>query len=501
MNQYAIYLRKSRADVEAEARGEGETLAKHRKALNEYARQRGFLVVREYAEIVSGDSISARPQMQALLEDVKRGVYAGVIVNDVDRLGRGDSIDQEIIKITFAAAHCLIITPAKDIDLANTTDEDLYDFKAFFGRFEYKTISRRMQQGRTRSAASGNWVSGNPPYGYRIAKSDGMIRLEPDPETAPIVKMVFDWYASGDAGYQMISRRLDKMGIQSSRNKGFSPHVIHRMLENPAYIGRTEYGQHATVERIENGQRVKKYIKSTPGIVVENTHPAIITPEIWQAVRERAELARHRSPINTNKVSANPLAGLVICAECGSVMQMTRSSKRMVSCLNTNCPTRSISIETLEGVVLETLRSWCANYEAPETKLDDKSDEIAALRRQLDGIDTQITRAQELVEMGVYSPAEYLTRKEALQGRKDALKMQIESFSHKSPDEAKRAILPDVERVIGAYPYADTAEQKNNLLKSIIHHITYHKTQRAWRGQNPAQYLRLDVFPLIRDSI
>ena len=112
-----------------------------------------------------------------------------------------------------------------------------------------------------------------------------------------------------------------------------------------------------------------------------------------RAVRERAELARHRSPINTNKVSANPLAGLVICAECGSVMQMTRSAKRMVSCLNTHCPTKSISIETLEGVVLETLRSWCANYKAPETKADDKSDEIAALRRQLDGIDTQITRA------------------------------------------------------------------------------------------------------------
>ena len=57
MNQYAIYLRKSRADMNAEARGEGETLAKHRLALNECARQRGLLVMREYAEIVSGDSI------------------------------------------------------------------------------------------------------------------------------------------------------------------------------------------------------------------------------------------------------------------------------------------------------------------------------------------------------------------------------------------------------------------------------------------------------------
>ena len=99
MTQYALYLRKSRADLDAEARGEGETLAKHRAALTAYAKKRGLIIAREYAEIVSGDSIAARPQMQQLLDDVKAGLYSGVIVNDVYRLGRGDSIDQEIIKI------------------------------------------------------------------------------------------------------------------------------------------------------------------------------------------------------------------------------------------------------------------------------------------------------------------------------------------------------------------------------------------------------------------
>ena len=501
MNQYALYLRKSRADMDAEARGDGETLAKHRAALTAYARNRGLLIVREYAEIVSGDSIAARPQMQQLLEDVKSGMYAGVIVNDVDRLGRGDSIDQEIIKLTFAAAHTLIITPYSDIDPNSIQDGDMLDFRMFFANAEHKMITRRMTQGRARSAAAGNWVSGQAPYGYKIAKHDGKTRLEPDPDTAPIVKMVFDWYASGEAGYMMIAKRLDKMGIQSGRGKGFSSHVIHRMLENPAYIGRTEYGQHATVEQIEDGRRVKKYIRSAPEIVVENTHPAIIAPDVWQAVRDRAALARHRSPVATNKVSANPLAGLVVCAECGSVMQMTRSAKRMISCLNVNCPTCSIAIDTLEGIVLDILQSWCAEYKEPATKQDDKAEEIAALRKQIDGIAAQLTRAQELVEMGIYSPAEYLARREALQGRQEALNRQVEELPRQTPDEARRAILPTVERVIDAYPYAESIEQKNNLLKSVIHHITYHKTERAWRGQNPAQHLQLHVFPLIRDSI
>lgn len=102
MNQYAIYLRKSRADLDAEARGEGETLSKHRAALTEYARRRGLFIAREYAEIISGDSIAARPQMQALLADVKAGMYSGVIVNDVDRLGRGD--EQKFFD-DYCAAH------------------------------------------------------------------------------------------------------------------------------------------------------------------------------------------------------------------------------------------------------------------------------------------------------------------------------------------------------------------------------------------------------------
>ncbi|HEY8395564.1 MAG TPA: recombinase family protein, partial [Bacilli bacterium] len=54
--EYFIYLRKSRADLEAEARGEGETLAKHRKALFRLAREKGINVTQVYEEIVSGES-------------------------------------------------------------------------------------------------------------------------------------------------------------------------------------------------------------------------------------------------------------------------------------------------------------------------------------------------------------------------------------------------------------------------------------------------------------
>ena len=498
MDQYALYLRKSRADLDAEARGEGETLAKHRAALTAMAKRRGLLIVREYAEIVSGDTIAARPQMQALLADVKAGLYAGVIVNDVDRLGRGDSIDQEIIKITFAAAHCLIITPSRDIDPTNPTDDQMLDFSLFIARAEYKISARRMAQGRARSAAAGNWITGTAPYGYRIVKDGARCTLEPD-ERAPIVRMIFDWYARGEAGYYVISKRLSEMGIRTQKGNVFGPKAVKDILTNDVYTGRAVWGRTGTVSAIENGQRVKKRVSRGDPTIIENAHPAIIAPDVWQAVQDRARLARHRSPVNTNTVIKSPLAGLVVCARCGHYMQRIQSSRRpLLVCTKHGCQTSAAYVDTVETAILETLHGWCATYAAPMTRPEpvDTYAKREALQRQLDGLLTQLTRVQELLEIGVYSVQEYTTRREALRGRQEALRAEMDKLTRKTPDEARAAILPQIERVLDAYPLATSAEQKNALLRSVVDHVIYHKTHAARKNENPADYIELDVFPV-----
>lgn len=90
---YAMYLRKSRADRENEARGEMETLARHEKLLFETAKRMQITVSAVYKEIVSGETISARPVMQKLLTEIEQGVWDGVLVVEVERLARGDTID------------------------------------------------------------------------------------------------------------------------------------------------------------------------------------------------------------------------------------------------------------------------------------------------------------------------------------------------------------------------------------------------------------------------
>lgn len=508
MKNYAIYLRKSRADLEAEARGEGETLARHRKALWALAERRELNVVREYAEIITGDSIAARPQMQQLLEDVKQGLYAGVLVNDIDRLGRGDSIDQEIIKLTFAAAHCIIITPNRDINPASPTDEDMLDFSMFFARFEYRKISQRLYQGRTRSAMSGNYISARIPYGYRKVVIDNRITLEPDPDAAKIVRMIFDWYSSKTFGFAAIATALNDLGLKTYRGYPFTGQTIRAMLKNPIYTGRIAWGRTSTISTFENGTRKKKHVKSEP-VFAENAHPAIISDEQFKRVQEMFREADHKYPKNTNAKLVNPLAGLIYCAECGRALAIRGKEKgarkeRILTCVFPSCPTKGTYISVIVNAVLEALQGWCVTYEEPveESTISINTDLQETIRRQIETLEGQLKKAQEFVELGIYTPSEYIKRKGELQERIDALKEQAKQAEQ--PEERSAPIhdmLPEIKNVLEAYPMAQTVEQQNALLKSVVARIELKKTQAATKSTPPEQLMELRIFPRVRNGL
>ena len=145
---YCIYLRKSRKDLEAEQHGEGETLARHESALLSLAKSRSLIIGAVYREVVSGETISARPVMQQLLHEVEAGMWSGVLVMEVERLARGDTIDQGIVQRAFQYSNTLIVTPMKTYDPANEFDQEYFEFGLFMSRREYAAIKRRMQSGR-----------------------------------------------------------------------------------------------------------------------------------------------------------------------------------------------------------------------------------------------------------------------------------------------------------------------------------------------------------------
>ena len=197
-----IYLRKSRADREAEARGEGETLARHERILLDLAKKRGYNVGAIYREVVSGETISARPVMQQLLQEVEAGKWDGVLVVEVERLARGDTIDQGVVSRAFQFSNTLIITPMKTYDPNNEFDEEYFEFGLFMSRREYKTIKRRLTAGRESSAKEGKYCGSKPPYGYSRVKLEGEKgwTLRPLPEQAEVVRYIFNLYVMVTVG-------------------------------------------------------------------------------------------------------------------------------------------------------------------------------------------------------------------------------------------------------------------------------------------------------------
>ena len=147
-SMYAMYLRKSRQDMELELLGQGETLARHRETLMNLARKNLHTIGEIYAEVVSGETIRARPEMKRLLADVSAGRWEGVYCMEVERLSRGDPVDQGRVAEVFTVSQTRIITPAKTYFPENDYDVEYFEFSLFMSRREYKAINRRIQAGR-----------------------------------------------------------------------------------------------------------------------------------------------------------------------------------------------------------------------------------------------------------------------------------------------------------------------------------------------------------------
>lgn len=138
---YFIYARKSRKDAELEALGI-DVLERHITTLLELAKTLSLPIGAIYREVVSGDSIDTRPVMTQVLSEVEACMWDGALVMDVDRLARGDTIDQGRVQRAFFYSNTRIVTPSKTYDPANEYDNEYFEFSLFMSRREYATIKR-----------------------------------------------------------------------------------------------------------------------------------------------------------------------------------------------------------------------------------------------------------------------------------------------------------------------------------------------------------------------
>ncbi len=509
---YCAYLRKSRRDEELEALGQGETLARHERQLNELAARLGVRIAQTYREIVSGDTIAERPQVRQLLEDVNAGLWDGVLVMDVDRLARGDSIDQGIIMQSFVYAGVLILTPDKIYDPSNDSDAEFFEMKLFFSRREYNMIKKRMQRGRVQSALDGCYLGSRDVYGYRRVKLRGRKgwSLEVVPEEAAIVRSIFGWYSGGMDGRQVgtyiIADHLNRLGVPSDRGNPWIPSTVRNILTNPVYVGKIRWNHRTTQYRIVNGKREKSRQLNAQEILVDGLHEAIIDPALFRRVQGMME-GHEKRPKSAMKQFANPFGGLIICAQCGHRMQTKGDPNRkgdFLYCPTQRCPSCSAYVFAVEDLTLQALGGWVADFEArqadgeaPKEDADTPARKVALAhhRELLATLQGQSGRLYDLLEQGVYTIQEYKQRRAELDAKLATERAAIDALAAPAAADPIGPLIPQVRTVLDAYRSASTAEDKNALLRSVIDHIEYRKTQRCLRNNQPGDYLTLVVYP------
>ena len=510
---YCIYLRKSRADAEAEARGEGETLARHEKALLELSKRLRLNVTEIYREVVSGETIAARPVMQRLLSEVEQGVWEGVLVMEVERLARGDTIDQGIVAQTFKFSDTKIITPLKTYDPSNEFDEEYFEFGLFMSRREYKTINRRLQRGRVASVKEGKYVANKSPYGYRRVKieHDKGFTLEIVPEEAEAVRLIYDLYTSGELtpdgtrkriGISLIVRRLNALKYPTRTGGDWVPATVRDILSNPVYIGKIRWNWRKGTKKMVDGQIVVSHPRAASPddyIVADGLHPPIISNETFAMAQEYLSHNRPH-PIGEKDVVKNPLCGLVICGKCGRRMVRRpygpRRSVDTLICPVTSCSNVSSDLFLVENRILEGLAEWLADYrleweaESPKgsNMLDQKRKAVKRLRAELEGLDKQLDNVHDLLERGVYSTEVFLERSRALASRIEAARsslsaLEAEVATDAAREENRKNIIPKVEHILAVYKELPDAQSKNDLLKGVLEKVVYTKEHGArWHG-------------------
>lgn len=524
--QFCLYLRKSRADLEAEAHGEGETLLRHEKMLLDLAKRMKLNVTEIYREIVSGETIAARPVMQQLLTEVEHGIWNGVLVMEIERLARGDTIDQGIVAQAFKYANTKIITPLKTYDPSNEFDEEYFEFNLFMSRREFKTINRRIQRGRIASVKEGKFISSTAPFGYnrvKIPYNKGYT-LEINEEQAKIVRMIFNWYTVGELqengfyeklGASRIAKKLDSLNLKPLIKDTWSRSSITDILKNPVYIGKIRWQYRKEIKQLRNNVVTTTRPNATDYILVDGLHEPVIDEDTFAKAGQILS-KRGQPPVPGSSILRNPLSGILYCGKCGTMLtRLAKTNKTrydVIKCPNPYCDNISAPLYLVEDVLIKELGLWLKNYifkwnteksARPYAQtIKEKQDIITGCNNQLGKLKDQLEKTYEFLEQGIYTTEVFSERRKRITEQIDSLEQTIKSLNKDLLGLYEKSgkndiLIPKVQSILEIYNNLDSASARNELLKDIIEKVEYVKTEINKKGNRDNCNFTIDIYPKV----
>lgn len=431
-NRTGIYARVSRTDGDTTS----ESIKNQLQICQKYIRISDDLVcVRIYQDDGESGLDFNRPGFRKMMNDIHDGTINCVIVKDVSRIGRDYIGVGKLLLQDFPQTGVRFISINDNYDNVDTQD-DLWNMdlilKTVLHNWESKSTSQKITTAIEAKVQCGEYLpaSGSIPYGYlKDAENTTYI---PDPETAPIVKKIFDLFCAGMT-YTEIGKQLDSEGIPCPGKlkflRGFTQNpkyadaqwnrkTIREILCDQVYIGNRVHGK----MKKSTPEKNKQYISENDWTIICDAHPAIISQEQFAAVQDILTSKRSDSDAQNRRSDAAPslkdiLQGKLICADCSEPMYADKRCSRAGSSTpsqiyyqcrtykkskRTQCSSHYLTDSTLAEIIdcaiyyntnyILNSDVCCQIVSDTEKRLETLKWKIHALRQKLESLDCETDR-------------------------------------------------------------------------------------------------------------
>ena len=511
----ALYCRLSQDDG---IEGDSNSIQNQKAILQKFAEDHHFPSPCFYVDDGFSGGTFQRPAFQQMISDMENGEIGIIVTKDLSRLGRNQLHTGLYIEERFPMFGVRYIAINDNVDTDSSESNDLMPFKNLFNEWFIRDTSRKIRAVLKAKAERGERLGTRAPYGYR--KDPDTKKLIVDEEAAAIVRRIFAMCAGG-SGPSQIARILKKEQIltptmyaytrygithtclDTAHPYNWSDSAIANLLENEIYLGNTVNMKYST-KSYKDKRRVEHPREEC--MVFENTHPALITREVWDMV-QRVRKNKRRL---TKMEEQNKYSGLVFCADCGSNMVLHRAHTMSASYNHFTCRTYKKDGEACTGhyirecvldeIVLEDLRRvTSAAREHPEKfaayigskqsaelqrEIRRQEKELAAIRKRKAELDAIFKKLYE----------------DSVLGRITTEQFQMLSSSYMEEQNQIAASIPqkeaDIQRlretVNGtdgfldkAKRYTDITELTPELLRLFIERIVVHEKEVKWSKHAP----------------
>ncbi len=288
-----VYLRVSTKE-QAE---EGYSIAAQQEACTRYVRDKGWDLVDVFSDRGESARTVDRPQFQLLLRRIQEdGGIRFLVVHKLDRLARSIR-DYAAVRDLLDRAGVQLVSVTEGLE-ATASGKMVEGMLAVVAEWYSNNLSTEIRKGQAQKLREGAWPN-LAPIGYRN------IRLDPSPgqrrgraaivpaEQAPLIREAFELYATGNWALTSLAEEMYRRGLRNRQGGRVSRSRLHKMLSNPAYVGKIPW----------------------KGTVYEGTHEPIVPAEVYELVQER--LAAHGRSRERQRRHTHFLKGLLRCGACG----------------------------------------------------------------------------------------------------------------------------------------------------------------------------------------